>query len=434
MTRRKSLIFNKMLITAALLFVSAGTALGQLAVSAEIRPRAEFRDGFKTVIGEGESPAFFVEQRSRLYTNYAADRIKVRLTLQDVRIWGNTNQVYKADPALFNVYEAWGEYAISPRLSVRVGRQELDYDNARFLGNLDWAQQGRSHDAALLMYADSTGLALHLGGAFNQNVPLEPVNLSSTFYGGIDNYKTMQYLWLHKSWDEGKLSALLFNDGRQRASDSLMFYRQTYGLVADRKFGKLKLGAELYFQGGKDPAGNTVQAYLAAVSATLANKIAPLTLGVDYLSGSEPGDEKNRTFVPLYGTNHAFYGFMDYFYVGNNHGQGGRTAGLVDVYLKTSIKLGRKGALLAHFHHFESPVTVYSPVEVAGAVSSRLGEEIDLVYNLNVAPDFNLKLGYSQMYATSSMELLKGKQGRTFNQWAWLMLTFKPVLFKSKSS
>jgi hypothetical protein len=431
---RKGLIFCKLLITVMLLLTAAGTAQAQLAVSAEIRPRAELRDGFKTISAASESPAFFVEQRSRLYTSYAADRIKVRLSLQDVRVWGNTSQVYKSDPALFNVYEAWGEYAISPRLSVRVGRQELDYDNARFLGNLDWAQQGRSHDAALLMYADSSGFAIQVGGAFNQNVPLEPAKLNSTFYGGIDNYKTMQYLWLHKSWGLGKLSALLFNDGRQRASDSLMFYRQTYGLVGERKVGKLKLGAELYFQGGKDPAGRTVQAYLFAANATLVNKIAPITLGADYLSGSEPGDAKNEAFVPLYGTNHAFYGLMDYFYVGNNHGQDGCTAGLVDVYLKASIKLGEKSSLLAHFHHFVSPVQVYSPLEAAGSVSSRLGEEIDLVYNLNVAPDFNLKLGYSQMYATSSMELLKGKQGSSFNQWAWLMLTFKPILFKSKSS
>ncbi|AHM62059.1 hypothetical protein D770_19040 [Flammeovirgaceae bacterium 311] len=431
---KKGSILNKLLITAAMLLAGAGVARAQLSLSAEIRPRAEFRDGFKTVSGANESPAFFVEQRSRLYASYGSDRLKVRLSLQDVRIWGNTSQIYKADPSLFNVYEAWGEYAITPRLSVRAGRQELDYDNARFLGNLDWAQQGRSHDAALLMYTDSTGFALHVGAAFNQNVPLEPVKLNSTFYGGIDNYKTMQYLWLHKDWTGGKLSALLFNDGRQRSSDSLMFYRQTYGVLGERKLGKLKLGAELYFQGGKDPAGNTVQAWLAAANATLASKIAPLTLGADFLSGSEPGDEKNRAFVPLYGTNHAFYGLMDYFYVGNNHGQGGRTAGLVDVYLKTSFKLGNKGALLAHFHHFESPVSVYSPVEAEGTVSSRLGEEIDLIYNLNVAPDFNLKLGYSQLYATSSMELLKGKQGSSFNQWAWLMLTFKPVLFKSNPS
>ncbi|GAB3532053.1 alginate export family protein [Pontibacter brevis] len=407
-----------------------GKAFAQFTLSAEVRPRAEFRDGFKTVLTEEETPALFIEQRSRLNANYQADKLRLRLSLQDVRVWGNTSQIYKSDPSLFNVYEAYGEYQFAPRLAVRVGRQELDYDNARFLGNLDWAQQGRSHDVALLIYADTSGFTVHAGAAFNQNVPSEPTKLEGTFYGGVDNYKTMQYIWLHKEASGAKISALFFNDGRQRAADSTVFFRQTYGVLGEQRLGAIKLGGELYYQGGKDPAGRTVRAYLAALNATLVTRLTPVTVGVDYLSGSDANDTRNRAFTPLYGTNHAFYGFMDYFYVGSNHGQAGRTAGLADFYLKTNFKLGAKSSLLAHLHHFESPATVYSPVEGAGILSSRLGEEIDLMYNLNVSPDFNLKVGYSQLYATASMEALKGKPGETFNQWAWVMLTFKPVLFK----
>lgn len=77
---------------------------------------------------------------------------------------------------------------------------------------------------------------------------------------------------------------------------------------------------------------------------------------------------------------------------------------------------------------------MYAPVEGAGTLSSRLGEEIELMYNLNVSSDFNLKVGYSQLYATESMEALKCKAGDTFNQWAWVMLTFKPVLFKQQAA
>ena len=413
-----------------LLLMGTEASFAQFTLSAEIRPRAEFRDGFKSVQAAGESPAFFVEQRSRLNADYQSDKIRLRLSLQDVRVWGSTSQVYKSDPSLFNIYEAYGEYRFTPFLSVRVGRQELDYDNTRFLGNLDWAQQGRSHDAVRFIYADSAGFALHAGAAFNQNVPLEPVKLEGTFYGGIDNYKTMQYLWLHKEVSGAKFSALVFNDGRQRAADSTVFFRQTYGVIAEKTLGTVGLGGELYYQGGKDPAGRSVHAYLAALRATFATKLTPLTVGVDYLSGSDANDTRNKAFVPLYGTNHGFYGLMDYFYVGNNHGQLGRTAGLADFYLKTSFKLGEKSALLAHLHHFESPATIYNPQEGAGKLSSRLGEELDLVYNLNVSPEFNLKAGYSQLYATESLDALKGKPGESFNQWAWVMLTFKPTLFK----
>lgn len=48
----------------------------------------------------------------------------------------------------------------------------------------------------------------------------------------------------------------------------------------------------------------------------------------------------------------------------------------------------------------------------------------------NLQSAFYLKLGYSQLYATQSLEILKIKQSNSLNQSAWAMLTFKPVLFK----
>jgi hypothetical protein len=418
----------RIVLLALIWLTSMRPASAQFSITGEIRPRAEFRNGFKTVSTENSDPAFFIEQRSRIYLNYQNPKLRFRVALQDVRIWGNTNQIYKTDPSLFNVFEAYGEYRFTPKLSLRVGRQELDYDNARFLGGLDWAQQGRSHDALRLMYSDSTGFAIHAGAAFNQNVPSEPSHLSGTFYQG-DNYKTMQYLWLHKTWSHTQVSALLFNDGRQKA-DSTLAFRQTYGVLAEQALGKrLKLGGELYYQGGIDPAGKTVRALLAAVNATFTTALTPLTLGVDYLSGSNANDTRNRAFNPLYGTNHAFYGLMDYFYVGNNHGQNGRTAGLVDVFLKTNFKLGKKNSLLAHYHHFESPTVVYAPEGTGQSLNSRLGEEIDLVYNHNLSAEVNLKVGYSQFFSTASLDALKNRTGSGINQWAWVMFTLKPTLF-----
>jgi Alginate export len=411
------------------LLLETRLAVGQLVVSAEVRPRAELRNGFRTVRTGPDKPAFFVEQRSRLNLDYGHERLRLRLSVQDVRIWGSTDQVYKSDPSLFNVYEAYGQYQMTPRLALRVGRQALDYDNARFLGSLDWAQQGRSHDALKLLYADSAGFEADAGAGFNQTFTPEPAKLFNTYYAGLNNYKTMQYLWLHKSWAAGKASVLLLNDGRQR-TDSSTYYRQTYGLVGEQKLGVATLEAELYHQRGTSPAGRTLRAYLAALHLTVPTRLTPLTLGADYLSGSDARDARDHAFDPLYGTNHSFYGLMDYFYVGNNHGQQGRTAGLVDTYLKTSFKLSPKASLLAHAHYFAAPATIYDPANSDNELAARLGEELDLVLNVNVSPEFNLKTGYSSLLATSSLDALKGRDGQPHNQWAWLMLTFKPVLFQ----
>jgi hypothetical protein len=35
---------------------------------------------------------------------------------------------------------------LTEAFSMKLGRQEVIYDNSRIFGNVDWAQQGRSHD------------------------------------------------------------------------------------------------------------------------------------------------------------------------------------------------------------------------------------------------------------------------------------------------
>ena len=405
----------------------SSVAVAQFALSGQVRPRAELRNGFKTPNTTANELAFFVEQRTRLNVAYQTSQLGFYLSLQDVRIWGNANQIYKDDPALTNVYEAWGEYHFTPQVSLRVGRQALDYDNARFLGDLDWAQQGRSHDAVKFVYADTAGFELHAVAAYNQNVPFEPGQLSGTFYGGVNNYKTMQFVWLHRDWTTAEASLLVHNDGRQLA-DSTIAFRQTYGLIGEKQLGNVTLGGELYYQGGKDPADRSVSAWLMALRATFKTSLTPLTVGVDYLSGSDRNDTENHTFQPLYGTNHKFYVLMDYFYVGNNHGQEGRTAGLLDVYVQSKFTLGEKSALIAHVHHFQSPTTVYAAEGATEELSAGLGEEIDLVYNLNLSEAVNFKLGYSQLFSTNALEALKGGEERQgMNQWAWAMLSFNPT-------
>ena len=405
----------------------------QLIVGTQIRPRAEFRNGFKTLTEEGRDPAFFIEQRSRLFADYKAGPFQVKINFQDVRIWGSTSQIYKSDPTLTNIYEAWGLYHFNPKWSVKIGRMDLDYDNARFLGDLDWAAQGRSHYAFLISFKnDSSDLRLDVGGAFNQ-IGFEPTKLSETFYAGVNNYKTMQFAWLHKKFAGAKLSMLIHNDGRQVASDSSLAMRQTYGLIGSGKVAGLDVGGEFYFQGGKNGADTDVSAFLVSAYATIKTGITPLTLGFDYVSGTSVNDNKDKSFNPLYGTNHKFYGYMDYFYVGNAHGQQGNIAGLLDVHVKTRFKTGAKSSLVANTHIFNSAAELYNPTDADQSESKYLGTEVDLVFNMNPDKNVNFNLGYSQMFAGASMELVKATPGdhTSFNNWVWLMINFNPTIFTS---
>lgn len=422
------------MFAAGLLLGMAGSVQAQFTLSAEVRPRAEFRNGFKRLREAGTDPAFFVEQRTRLYADYRSARIQLYLAMQDVRIWGNADQIYKSDPALTNFYEAWAQVNFNDRMSLRMGRQALDYDNARILGDLDWAQQGRSHDALLFTCQNpKLRTRLHVGAAYNQNVPFEPTRLSGTFYSGVNNYKSMQFAWWHKNFDAGNLSLLIHNDGRQIAADSSMGWRQTYGGAGQYRSGKLEFAAEFFFQGGRNATGRQVRALLASAQIRMNTSLTPITLGADYLSGSAPGEEIDHAFDPLYGTHHKFYGFMDYFYVGNFHGQASTPSGLIDPYIKTSFKLSKNATLQADLHHFLSPVAITNPEDPGETLPASLGTEIDLVFVMNPFKDVRLFVGYSQMFATESMEAIKGGGDRNALQnWAWAMIAFKPQLFTTK--
>ena len=66
----------------------------QLTIDAQIRPRTQYRHGFKSPMPKGEDPAFFTSQRTRLTTTYTTEKFKIKFAFQDVRIWGQTDQVY----------------------------------------------------------------------------------------------------------------------------------------------------------------------------------------------------------------------------------------------------------------------------------------------------------------------------------------------------
>ena len=411
----------------------------QFTLSAEIRPRAEYRDGFKRPLEHGADPAFFVEQRTRLNTAFSSERIEVFISFQDVRNWGSTTQVYKSDPSLQNIYAAWAAYKVDPKHSISMGRMELDYDNARILGNLDWAAQARSHDLLKYEYK-SEKIRLHAGAAFNQDYATpEPVKLSGTYYGVLNNYKTMQFAWLHRDWDNSGLSVLLLNNGAAGTkvvngitlADSSINFSQTLGFFGTKIIGGASLEYDAYYQLGKNPSGQDLNAYMAGANITFwKSKPTNLSLGVEYLTGDKTSTtDKDENFNPLYGTHHKFYGFMDYFYVGNAH----QNKGLINGFVKSKFKTGAKSSMLAHVHEFlsESRITNGENREM----SSRLGTEVDLVYVLNAAPGVVLNVGYSQMFFTKSLESIKGvSDPRSNAAWAWAMISFKPILFTTKTA
>jgi len=410
--------FKNLLI--AVLVLMAAQSYAQLTISGELRPRAEYRNGYKTLTPDDVDAALFVSQRTRLNTKYITDDYTFFLSFQDVRVWGDVKQLGENNNSLA-VHQAWANVKFSPNFSVKLGRQEIIYDDSRMFGNVGWAQQGRSHDAAIFKFGNED-YKLDLGVAYNQDTQALFGNLYTV--GG--NYKAMQYAWFHKDFSNVKASFLLLNNGLQDVINEEIRYSQTLGTHLKFKASNaLSVSANAYLQTGKDVGDNDLSAYLVGLDLGYkASSDLNFGLGFEMQSGNDEGTigDKNKAFTPFYGTNHKFNGFMDYFYVGNH----ANSVGLVDVYVKASTKLGDKSSLTAFVHSFSAQA------EIADGIDKNLGTELDLVYSHKLNKDVSIGAGYSQMFAKEGLEAIKGNNDGNGNNWAWLMVTIKPTLFSSK--
>ena len=170
---------KKILLT-VFIVVNANAIAQEFDINLQLRPRFEFRNGFKSPLLDTEEATSFISQRSRLNLAFHQERLTAKLSVQDIRTWGDAATTATAGKNGLAVFEAWAKYHFNENWSTTLGRQVLSYDNERIMGGIDWLQQGQSHDAALISYKKENSL-LDLGFALNANAenlvaPTTPYN------------------------------------------------------------------------------------------------------------------------------------------------------------------------------------------------------------------------------------------------------------------
>ena len=139
----------------------------EINVDAQVRARAEYRNGYQQLRPEGAQPASFINERARLGIGYErGDGLSAKLSVQQVGVWGQYAQIQRSGEIMMN--EAWGQLRFGENFFAKLGRQILSYDDERLFGDLDWNVAGRSHDALKLGYENDRH-KLHLILGFNQN-------------------------------------------------------------------------------------------------------------------------------------------------------------------------------------------------------------------------------------------------------------------------
>lgn len=411
-----------------LLFITINS-FAQFTLDGEFRPRTEYRHGYGNLIAKDADPGYGISTRARLNFGYKKDKYSFYMSLQDVLVWGENRQILPKDlNNSFAVFQVWAQIDFSETWNTKIGRQVLSYDDQRIMGGLDWAQQGRNHDAILIKHKKENFL-LDLGFAYNQDYDnISGFQSVGNSYNtkGFFSYKTMLYGYMKKSWENFSGSLLLLNNGFQNfEQDNVtpdgISNLVTFGTHLNWKKGKFGASSNLFLQTGERQGSVQVNgAYLASLDLTfkISEKIG-LGLGIEGISGNDQEQGKTSAFFPLYGTNHKFNGFMDYFYVGNH----ANSIGLVDIHAGANFKLSDKSGLMVKLLNFSGEKALPSG-------EKSLGTELDLVY-AHKFDGFLIKAGYSHMFANDGMYELKGLDkdlAASTQNWAWVMLVLKPKI------
>jgi hypothetical protein len=451
----------------AITLFGSATANAQLTATGQFRPRTEVRDGYTTLQKKGDETALFTSQRTRLNVGFTGYRYKFFVALQDVRVWGQDastiNRTTTAENNGVQLHEAWGEIMLNDtisniqNLSLKIGRQEISYDDQKVLGSLDWLQQARYHDAIVLKYFNK-GWTFDLGAAFNQNKE----QLVGTIYNGVPavgtpagtnglgtNYKSLEYVYVAKKFFFGDISFLFLSDNFNKytnvssgtppvvtkVNEEGIWTRNTTGFYYNvNPTRKIKLEGSIYHQFGHDKNGRSLSSNLASITTTVqVGRKLFVGPGVDYLSGNDgtkaSTTSDNNQFDPLYGTPHKFWGTMDFFYTSSGFGE----QGLLNYYLKAKYNLKDNLTLFADIHGFQSANTLAS---TAGGTQTRyLGTELDLKLNYSLTKMVNIEAGYSVMQATNSMASEQVKKVANANltpQFGYVMVNIKPNFLNKK--
>lgn len=400
-------------------------ARSQFDLGLELRPRMEFRNGYRFPSDTSSKDAFFISQRTRLNLDYADTIITAKLSIQDVRVWGD--QPVFSDDAGLSIAAAWVQWHFARDWYLRTGRQELSFGDKRLIGPAEWRQQARSHDALLLLYQKKAWL-FQLAGAFNQNAE----RLSSTSYG-ISQYKALGVFQAKRYSGPLKGFFLVIADGTQNlyAGTDEMDWRFTSGGSWSYPIGLFTFQAGGYSQNGvRFVDGRSLFAYMLNGSVGYRHNNWSFTLGYDILSGNDSiGSPDYRAFDNLYATRNAFYGRMDYYY---SFPGDMKEAGLHDAWLLVDYKVSYRHQLHGGLHYFQLDKPAFDPdsFEYAG---KDLGQELDLWYSFQARHDIQLELGQCFYLPGEDLPLVKGGSPDLLNTWSYFTIRFTPTLFTTRT-
>lgn len=402
----------------------------------QIRPRFEYVDEGAQGLAKDKEKSH-TTMRTRLNVKATIDDdTSAFLQIQDVRTWGGENPTTAPPSATqtgtsvdangLDVHQAYVTLnnPLDLNATLKVGRQEMIFDEHRLIGNIGWIQQAQSFDA---LRADFGLGSLNLTAFVSQVVANDShPTLGATIAGGADfesylsgiraTYSlggkdriTPYYYYAINAARTGAAAG----SGTPLSDPNLADKIHTVGVYVLKHFNGFRVRFDGAYQFGDQTNTVDIQAFMltAAVGHNLdIAQGANLTLWYDYLSGDDGSDPtESNTFNTLYATNHAFYGHIDKFL-------NVPTRGLQDIALKFWVKPTAKLKLVAHAHAFLR-------ADTAAGEDTSIGQEIDLQAHYPLTKKAKLSIGYSHFFSDDEV-VNAGVGGNTTldSNWAFAMI------------
>jgi hypothetical protein len=108
------------------------------------------------------------------------------------------------------------------------------------------------------------------------------------------------------------------------------------------------------------------------------------------------------------------------------------SGGLMDYYAGATYKISKELSLDITGHLFFLAENMYQGKKLLN--NKDLGSEIDLTFNYQWSKEVAIQGGYSRYFPSTSTTLFSSITTSTYApQWAYVMLTVKPVFFKNSN-
>ncbi len=410
----------------------------------------------------------FTSMRTRFSVAKNINNTQFFVQLSDSRVMGDAGGTLNKGTNL-DLHQAYVQMngLFGMPMDLQVGRFEMKYGTQRFIGPVGWHYVGRSFDGVRAKFNFSKSFKLDVFTTLERNgqgyVGIAKPDTYST--GNKATSLSLSGLWAtikankeHKIdifgyYELDRVDVFAFDNSTIDATLS----RSTIGASHWGKFGAISTITEFAFQMGTTTKETEDVAFVKGADTTFTSIESDLTaytasfqihynfddgsigLGADIVSGTAWDANKdvkvdevpvNNTFATSFGTNHKFYGYMDYF-IAVHGNTGGR--GLNDFYLMFKYKLDDNLLFGTNIHHFTTNATPLFTNVAGESVDGEtgIGQEFDFFLKYSFSPSAKITFGQSvflpgdwmkdNFMQTDPADITKVTRGEDMAFWSYIM-------------